>query len=1016
MAIHTRIEMLGGLRVIQGESVIDRFQTQKTAILLAFLAANKGKKFQREVIAEMLWPDGAMTTIRNRLNQAVSSLRRQLHPPGAEQDYLIQADYSTVSVRGDVCETDVELFVNLLEDARKSAILPEREQLLGGAAGLGGEFLSGYYDEWVLTERAKLSEQLYECLSELIKSNAAAGRIAPAIDYARKRLEIDQFDERSHRALMRLYLLSNNPRMAIAQYEALDRLYSSEGLDPSARAEKLLAQARDAAQQAPSHSILEIEPAQADSFLKSEEQDSAEPTRKIRINSTGSIQNPTLPRYPSTYFGREKDIETVVNAIRDGQRLIAVTGVGGVGKTRFVVEVAKQLEAMREAPIIFVSFAGVETEEQLTRAFTAAVGSTLERVPHTLDEVISLLDDLGESVIVLDNVENVAEQAMSETIMRLLETSGQQVLVTSRRVLALPGELTVALPMLPVPKLEPFTTLADLMKNPAIALFVHRARATKHDFQLTERTATNMITLCQRLEGWPLAIELAAGWARTLSLSQMMDHLGTNFDVLSSRRKDLPERHQSLRVVLEQSFNLLTPELQEALMRLSIAVGGFDHETAEALGVGADTLAVLQSLEESSWISPSLEVGEPRYHILDAIRKFLTDKISPELREETINKFCETYVALLEPFARSASAYPGLQHAQPNCLLVISELLQRDDDVGAIIVAAAVITSQPLYSWGPHLRKLFELVRDRLDSVAAIEPLLVARIRVGLAHYVLEVFPEANWSEHVEKAIAYFQESGNDLELCRALIEVGSHYIRSDVNLALNTFKKTVEIAERGGHLLEASRGHHGLANCYSNVEQYDAALEAALKSAELASVVRNPYRHVAALTCLAGVYLYTERFEEAYVLAREAETVWNEFPTGSTSLGMVIRLQLATSEFMTDRRQSAVNRMYRNLVTMIDSPYYVGFAFAEAVWQLANYGRFRLVARLTGYMNAHEMLQSPFKITSRKLFHDKAIEMAVIGMGELEFRLAEKAAEHLESRSLIEEVMAERNAILESF
>ncbi len=230
--------MLGGLRVRLGDRVITRFQTQKTGALLAYLALHAGKSFPRETMAELLWPDGDPGAIRNRLNQAISSLRRQLHPPGSEPGFVLQADHLSLQVNYATVTTDIAEFeasLKLAESEETAAVTALRH-----AVDLyQGEFLDGYYLDWVLLERVRLSDLYYDALTRLIRSYAQSGRISEAIEVAIRRLAIDPSDERAHRALMRLYLAAGRPRSALAQYHELARALALDEEIPSERAERL---------------------------------------------------------------------------------------------------------------------------------------------------------------------------------------------------------------------------------------------------------------------------------------------------------------------------------------------------------------------------------------------------------------------------------------------------------------------------------------------------------------------------------------------------------------------------------------------------------------------------------------------------------------------------------------------------------------------------------------------------------------------------------------------------------
>ncbi|MEQ1935259.1 MAG: BTAD domain-containing putative transcriptional regulator, partial [Fimbriimonadaceae bacterium] len=471
MVSQCRIELLGGLRVIQGDSITERFQTQKTATLLAYLALHRGKKFPREQVAELLWPDAELTTIRNRLNQAVSSLRRQLHPPGTNQDHLIVADYSSIALRTEAFTTDLQAYDQLLTAASLAVEETERIRLLEEAMPLyKGEFLAGYADDWVLGEQAMLAERQYNALSQLIKWYAQSGKLKQATAYAAQRLESDPLDERSHRALMRLHLMAGHPRMAVAQYDVLDRLFAAEGLEPSVKAEKLLGQARAAAENTTEHSIENLTSEDATEFDSSRAIDEPKTSQKSAVPDPSA----TIPRYFTPYFGREAEIQQVSQLLQSGTRLVTITGVGGVGKTRLAVEVARRVLDQFEGRIVFISLAGLRVEQQVADHCRAVIGGAFGLNEPSRQELMEYLMSVGQTLVITDNAEEVDPAGIQRATRFIGAIPKLQVLMTSRRTVGMEGEVTVVVGMLPVPDVEAATTLADLMENPSVALLVNR--------------------------------------------------------------------------------------------------------------------------------------------------------------------------------------------------------------------------------------------------------------------------------------------------------------------------------------------------------------------------------------------------------------------------------------------------------------------------------------------------------------------------------------------------------------
>ena len=236
--------MLGGLAVVQGDRRITRFQTQKTGALFAYLALQPGKNHSREAVAELLWPDGDPIAIRNRLNQAISSLRRQLHPPELGPGTVLVTDHHSIGVNAQTVLTDVEEFEKEIRHAERAETDAEKVRWLEQAvARYKGELLEGYYEEWIYSKRMHLADLYDQALQQLIRSHVALGSPDAALEFARLRLQLDPYDEAPHVILMRLYLRSGRAKSALMQFDELVRALQQFDDSPSEYALKFKAKA-----------------------------------------------------------------------------------------------------------------------------------------------------------------------------------------------------------------------------------------------------------------------------------------------------------------------------------------------------------------------------------------------------------------------------------------------------------------------------------------------------------------------------------------------------------------------------------------------------------------------------------------------------------------------------------------------------------------------------------------------------------------------------------------------------
>lgn len=349
-----------------------------------------------------------------------------------------------------------------------------------------------------------------------------------------------------------------------------------------------------------------------------------------------------LPPPITSFLGRQVEINAILSAFEAG-RWVTVTGFGGVGKTRLTQQVARQWPG----PVWFVPLADASTATEILdgclRAMNIEVGAG--EAQRALRETLT-----EGALFVLDNLEQIATTA-GPIICELLEsTPGVFVLASSRIPIRWVGEAEIALGPLPIPDAE--SDLAVLVENPSVALFVDRARKVRADFQVTVRNAAAVRDVCRLLDGMPLAIELCAAWAHAVSPSQMLASLTKSPDLLVARRRDAPDRHQSLTHVFESSYALLPENARRLLGRLSVFRGGWDLESAEVVCGNDDLLSCLTALIEMSFVRPVYDSDPPRYAFLESLRQFADSTLEDSDRHMTRERFVDHFASLAAASAR----------------------------------------------------------------------------------------------------------------------------------------------------------------------------------------------------------------------------------------------------------------------------------------------------------------------------------------------------------------------------
>ena len=370
----------------------------------------------------------------------------------------------------------------------------------------------------------------------------------------------------------------------------------------------------------------------------------------------------TLPVPATPLVGREQDAAAVEGLVgREGVRLVTLTGPGGVGKSRLAVEVADRLRASFADGARFVDLASVRAAELVAAVIAAGLGLSTSGA-RLIGDVKSYLRG-RRLLLVLDNFEQVTEAA--PLVADLLGAAPAVVaLVTSRTVLRIRGEHEWAVPTLPVPQSTAGRDTAGLLQYASVGLFVERARAAAPGFELTSENAEAVAEICRRLDGLPLAIELAAARVKLLPPQALLSRLGHRLSLLTGGARDLPERQRTLRSTLDWSFGLLSAGEQTLFARLGVFAGTFSLSAVEAVSGGADdvppadrdragqVIDTLGSLVDNSLVQAETRGDEPRFRLLETIREYALDR----LREgadwrQAHDRHAGYFLALAEPTA-----------------------------------------------------------------------------------------------------------------------------------------------------------------------------------------------------------------------------------------------------------------------------------------------------------------------------------------------------------------------------
>jgi predicted ATPase/DNA-binding SARP family transcriptional activator/DNA-binding CsgD family transcriptional regulator/Flp pilus assembly protein TadD len=727
-----RVWLLGGFRISVGSRTIEgnEWRLRKAAALVKLLALVPGHRMHREQAMELLWPDSGRRAASNSLRSTLHAARKVLDPAKGAR-YLASEDESLVLCPGGELWVDVDAFEEAAATARRS------EDLAAYRAAIdlyGGDLLpEERYQEWTEGRREELRRLHLALLVELAEHYEERHEYESAIEVLYKATAKEPTFEEAHVALMRLHAISGRPERAIAQYERLrGDLSRGLGIEPAASSRRL----RDDIAAGNVSVTPSVGPSQEE------------------LPSAGEHN---LPAQRTSFVGREREMLEVKRTLSATQ-LLTLTGTGGSGKTRLALEVARDLTASYADGVWLIDLAPLSEP----RLVVQEVAGTLE-VPEQPGLLLleSLLDALGdkEMLLLLDNCEHLIDAAarLAETLID--SCPRMRVLATSRERLGVIGESTWLVPSLSAPSTQEIPTVEGLEGYESARLFADRASKRHPGFELKPENARAVAQICARLEGIPLAIELAAARVGLLSAEQISDRLGHSPKVLTGGRTT-DHRHQTLRAALDWSYELLGEPEQTLFQRLSAFAGGFTLEAAESVGAGGgiekdDVLELLSQLVDKSLVvaEESWEKGA-RYRLLEPIRQYAREKLSRSGEGEAVQRRqAEFFLALAEEAEselkgpRQVESLDRLETEHDNLRAALSWSLGRGIDLGPRIACALSLF------W--YTRGYLSEARTYLEAVAGsdVAPTTVrARALDGLG-WIAE--PQGDY----ERARAAYEES-----------------------------------------------------------------------------------------------------------------------------------------------------------------------------------------------------------------------------------------------------------------
>jgi predicted ATPase/DNA-binding SARP family transcriptional activator len=759
---------LFGLPRFSCERPLAGSRSAKTLAFLAYVLLHREHRLEREKIAFMLWPDETEENALANVRRSLYLAQRWL-PEGPA--WLI-ADRRSIQWNAEApYRLDVEEYDRLVAAGRTADAVEI----------YSGDLLQGLDDEWLQELRDRYRQTQLRLIASCIAQMEEAGDVPTAIAMARRGLQIDPWHEEFVRAILRLRAASGDRAGALAEYRTFERAIENEmGVAPADETKTLYERVRDgnAPQQKP------------------------------------ALRKHNLPTPLSSFVGREQESADVVQ-LAASNRLTTVLGPGGVGKTRLALRVAADLQQSHPDGTWFVDATPLADERDLLRS----VAATLKL--HTLegaDLLQRIADDLAERrvLLVLDNCERIIDACANFAAYTLPRCPHLRIVATSRERLRVPGEAMYE--------------LAPLREADAVQLFRERAAAAGAGVKFAAEDEPALHAVCARLEGIPLAIELAAGRLRMLSVAQIHERLDDRFSLLRTSARAAIPHQQTLRATIDWSYALLTAAERDVLDRLAVFAGSISLEAITAVCAGKSENAVLDTMEqlaEKSLVLVDRARTRNRYRLLDSVREYLVDKLRERGELQSVQA---AHLAYFVDFAEGLQ--PELTRAaQAEAMAALT--LERDnlraafswatDDRDYLRMRLRLASALRWFYW---FRGLFELARERLceslNRYGFESSAVYARALATYGFFVLQQGDTAGAIAALERAKDAF--AGDEAQVERTMID-----------LQLGIAKAFAGAADAAAELLE-----HGLQRARSSADPWLYSYALALEGMRLGMVGRR--------------------------------------------------------------------------------------------------------------------------------------------------------------------------------
>jgi DNA-binding SARP family transcriptional activator/predicted ATPase len=824
MVEQLEIHLLGQFNLMYDGRPLTAFQADRPQALLAYLLLNRQAPQFRRHLAFLLWPDSAESQAMSNLRNLLYTVRHAL----PDADSYLAVDKLTMQWRPDVpFSLDVADFEEALTTVHQTTDPAVARRRLEQAVSLyKGDLLPANYDDWLVPLRQEMTARYQAALLQLIGLLEEVGEYQTAVPHARQLLEQDPLNETSVIRLLRLYAHSGDRSSLRRLYqECATTLQKELGVEPAPATQAAYAELLQLA--------MDVAP-------------------KPVAAPVAPLPRP-LPTPATPFIGREVELHEIGQLLADPHcRLLTITGPGGMGKTRLALQTAITQQPHFPNGVAYVPLRALQSAGFLAPAITSALNLTLAGSLDTAGQLLHFLT-AKKALILLDNFEHLLD-GVDLVAGILAQTSGVKLLVTSRQRLDLQEEWSFALGEFTLPAAP---VAEEMAANSAVALFVQSARRAGSSFSLTPVDYPAVAEICRLVGGLPLGIELAASWTRLLSCAEIAQEIERGIDFLTVSTRNIPAQHHNLRIVFDQSWELLTAAEQQLLQALTIFQGNFTRPAAAS--VAGATLPLLASLIDKSLLR---RVGADRYSLHELVRQYAAERLRADgqVWAEVQEKHGRFYLARLAESesllfsGRRGTVFEELTADIDNLRDAWKWGLQQQEWPSLNRATRAYTTFYELQSWNQ------EGLTEMANTVERLRPVAKQPADPALQLFLGGILSSLGW----------FHFRCGQIAAARAALDEGLAFIRAVTD-------------ENAGRTLQYALHQFGMVAYISG--DYAAAEPALQEALTINKALADDWGLAYTLAILGTVRFAQGEAAEGYSLLTESVAIWRR--SGSPRLGV---------------------------------------------------------------------------------------------------------------------------------